>query len=280
LPKQDHLGIDDYWHNYRQLDNLSDYYSHKFGQQDLYLEKDASWTELSDYINFLIQNSNTNTVVLQFNRMDLRLSWLKNNFPSAKIIHLHRQPRLLWSSSRKHLRDSDKHNESHSDAYDLMQWSADLSLNFPMLSPSNKRTSYFRHYFIWKLAQRIALADADINLNLEKDIFESNAGIDKLAKTFEWNKEIKALAATAIHQPTSTEISNEDTKIFEEIEAEINLIFKNLGLDSLFPSNILKVIKLEKASEWSQFAFNQRLVTQELLDALKHQKDELTTLAN
>jgi hypothetical protein len=279
-PKQDHLGIDDYWQNYRKLNNLETKHSHKFGQQYIYLEKDTKWPELNEYIEFLIQNSDTNTVVLQFNRVDLRLTWLKNNFPFAKIVHIQRQPRCLWKSSRKHLKDSDKHNESHPDAYDLMQWSADLASTFPMLAPVKSRSSYFRHYFIWKLAQRLANSSADLNLSLENDFLNSRTGLDKLAQAFQWKQEFKTLAATAIQQPEASISNKEDNDIFEEIETEVNLIFKNLGLDSLFPSSILEVIKLEKAEQWKLLDFNQQGLTQELLDALKHQKDEITALNN
>lgn len=98
------------------------------------MEKHECWPELKEYINFLIQNSDDKIPVLQFNRMDLRLSWLKNNFPNSLIINIQRQPYPQWISSRKHIKDESMiNNESYEDAYDLMQWAIDLSEKFPML---------------------------------------------------------------------------------------------------------------------------------------------------
>ena len=36
--------------------------------------------------------------MLQFNRADLRVAWLRQQFPQAKLIHLYRHPRDQWLS--------------------------------------------------------------------------------------------------------------------------------------------------------------------------------------
>ena len=122
---------------------------------------------------------------------------------------------------------------------DLMQWSSQLSPKFPMLMPHRNRNSYFRHYFIWKLAQKLAFQHADLILNLEKDFLESDSGLNKLTDQFNWNDEIKQLASKVIHTPKTTEIEESNIKLFKEIESQINLMFKELALEKLFPSRIV-----------------------------------------
>jgi hypothetical protein len=280
-PKEDHLAIDDYWRSYAQLHDLADYHRSDFGQHRLFLEKHETWPELEDYINCLIRHADNKTTVLQFNRADLRLSWLKNSFPNATIIHIERQPFPLWVSSRKHLQsEDDKNNESHADAYDLMQWSADLSSLFPMLVKSNNRSSYYRHYFIWKLAQCCAHAHADMHLSLEHDFHQNNHGITRLAKLLQWDDETRKLAHDAIQLPQSTQQELHKDSRFTDIENDIDQLFKSLGLLKLYPSSCLATIKVEYKQAWLNHSFDSDVLVQELLEAMKNQKDEITALNN
>jgi len=280
-PKDDHIGIDDYWQNYLNLNDLEKYYSHKFGQQNLYLEKHEQWQDLEHYIKFLIASSGDRIPVLQFNRMDLRLSWLKNTFPHVTIIHINRQSYPLWISSRKHLQsDDDKHNESHQDAYDLMQWSVDLAKHFPMLQSNNKRNSYFRHYFIWKLSHRVAQSHADVHLSLENDFLNTHNGIETLTKKFDWDDKDKKLAESFIQKPKSMQDEPLKANRFSTIEAAIDKIFSQLGLTKLFPSSPLSEIKIEHQKAWSKYVYQPNICIQELFDALQQQKDELTALSS
>ena len=278
-PKQDHMGIDDYWQNYRRLENLKGYYSSSFGQDRIYLEKHEKWDELRQYIQFLIDSSANKIPVLQFNRMDLRLDWLKNTFPQAKILHISREPYDLWLSSRKHLeKDEDKQNESHPDAYDLLQWSANLSTYFPMLSPQKGRHSYFRHYFIWKLAQQCAQSSADLKIKHREDILNPTIGVKPIAKFLAWDKESQQLAQSLIHTPQDYETKKES--LIDEIEDKVDALFMDLGLQTLYPSSMLSCIIEENKSQWEKHSYDNQLVISELLGALKFQKNELTALLN
>lgn len=278
-PREDHLGIDDYWGNYRNLSNLKSNYSPEFGQNRLFLEKHESWPELKSYLDYLIDKSKDKIPVLQFNRMDLRLSWIKNNFPNATIIHLHRKPHPLWVSSRKHLPlKSDKINESHPDAYDLLQWAADLSLLFPVLQAKKDRHSYFRHYFIYKLTKKMAQQHADIQLRLEKDFFNSQNGLKILASHLKWSPQAISIAQLQVQKPESVTTVLKRESYLDNIESQTDLLFESLGLEKDFPSCPLDVIKLEHHKEWINHPYTPELTTQELLNALRFQKDELTAL--
>ncbi|VAW34701.1 hypothetical protein MNBD_GAMMA01-1870 [hydrothermal vent metagenome] len=280
-PTVDHLSIDDYWLSYQQLQKLKRYYCASFGQHRLFLEKHEQWQELKNYINYLIKSSGDLTPVLQFNRMDLRLSWLKNTFPNATIIHIKREPYPLWISARKHIKtNDDKLNESYPDGYDLMQWSVDLAHTFPMLQNKNNRNSYFRHYFIWKLSQKMATAHADINLSLEDDFLYSLNGIFKLAKIFNWQQEATEIAESLVQKPQSLQLDLTKDNLYTDIELGINKIFQKTGLDQSFPSCPLNEIKLEYNKVWSQYPYHPETSIRELLTAIKFQKDEITALVN
>jgi hypothetical protein len=277
-PKVDHIGIDNYWHNYHDLTNFEDYYSPDFGQSRLFLEKHEEYKGLKDYIQYLIDHSD-GVPVLQFNRVDLRLSWLKNNFPQATIISIKREAYPLWISSRKHIQNQvDKVNESFSDAYDLMQWSVDLAQQFPMLQAQSKRHGYFRHYFIWKLTQMMAKQHNDLSLSLEKDFFHTQNGIEKLSQQFSWNTETQQKAQSLVAKPQSLHQKNtKDVPVeISDLENEIDALFELTGLNQLFPSSPLDSIKFEYKNAWKTFPYQPQKSINELLDAMRLQKDELT----
>lgn len=280
-PKEDHVGIDDYWQNYLNLSDLSEHHNADFGQNQIFLEKYSLYDELKNYIQYLIDKSGDKIPVLQFNRMDLRLGWLKNNFPHATIIHLKRDVFPLWMSCRKHLKTQVcKDYESHPDAYDLMQWSADLSQHFPMLQAEKNRHGYYRHYFIWKLAQQIAKNNADIHLSLEQDFHMSSVGIEKLAKFFAWQKETCDSIQTMIIKPDSLQCEIKKEQLFTEIEQIVDIQFEELGLSNYLSSSPLTTIKIEYKKAWLKYPYKPELVIAELLYAIKFQKDELTAVVN
>ena len=280
-PQTDHIGIKDYWGTYRGIGELEKFHQAQFGYQQLFLEKHDKWPDLANYIKHLIKQSHNKTPVLQFNRMDLRLSWLKNNFPSAIIINIERQPYPLWVSSRKHIQtDANKNNESFHDAYDLMQWSVELSKHFPMLQLSNNRNSYYRHYFIWKLSKQMAQANADIHLSLENDFLNTQNGVTTLASQLNWNQETISTVQKLIQKPQSMQVNLSKTRLFTEIEDQINETFQETGLEKLFPSTPLNLIKLEHNKAWSKYQHRCEGSIQELLAALKNQNDALTAMAN
>lgn len=279
-PKKDHLGIDDYWHSYVGLKQLAHFHSPEFGQNRIFLEKKEKWPELKTYIDYLITESGDKTPVLQFNRMDLRLSWLRNQYPNSKIIHIHREPISLWSSNRKHLSVDQRDNESHQDAYDLMQWSCELAPQFPMLIAQEGRSGFFRHYFIWKLSRKIAITEANLKLNLIDDFHKSDKGLKLLSKEFQWTDSQFNKAKECVYSINSSEISADDQSRLQKIESQVDIMFKDLGLESGFPSSLLESIKCENKKAWGRYSDSPAKVTQELLRVINWQKDELTAALN
>ena len=278
-PKKDHLGIDDYWQNYRSLNELSQFYKAEFGYDRLLLEKHEKHEKLAQYIEYIIAQSGDKIPVLQFNRMDLRLGWLRNKFPNATIININRNAFSSWVSSRKHLQhEADKNDESHPDAYDLMQWSVDLAQHFPMLLPKHNRNSYYRHYFIWKLSRLISDSNIDIHLSLEQDFLNTDNGISLLAKKLNWDKQAIEQVKKLIQKPQSHMQSTSLPNAFKDIETRINTTFKQTGLDKSYPSCPLLTLKLEHKDFWPNYPSNNHDSIKELLSALVFQKNELTEL--
>ena len=184
-------------------------------------------------------------------------------------------------SSRKHIEtDFEKNNESHPDTYDLLQWSADLAHKFPMLQKERNRSSYFRHYFIWKLSSLLAKSHADIHMSLESDFLNSTSGIDRLAKKLNWDTSQKNSVKQLIQQPKSLKNKLTKDKVYTDIESAIDKLFKQLGLTKLFPSSPLEEIKIEFQTHWAKHPYSPEIITQELLTAMSFQKDELTAIVN
>src|SRR6267142_3164981 len=92
-----HQHVEDYWREYDGLGELASYYREDWIRCHLYMEAGAWDPALKRYIEILIERA-PERAVLQFNRVDFRLAWLRAHFPSAKIIHLYRHPREQWLS--------------------------------------------------------------------------------------------------------------------------------------------------------------------------------------
>lgn len=222
-PKADHVNIKDYWSAYRTIENLSDYHAVRFGSQRLYLTARDSWPELRQYLDFLLAASGDNRPVLQFNRMDFRIQWLVNNYPAAKIVYLKRNPLQLWNSQRKHIPERHRDDESYADAYELMQWCADLAPIWPFLAPQPGRHAFYRFYLIYRLSVVLGQQYADVVIDLDEDVFNSDAYLNKL-KAFGLDddslKKVHALKSI----PKRYVISDQDLQELAEIMTEVDAL--------------------------------------------------------
>lgn len=280
-PQKDHLGIQDYWKNYRKIKGLNNHYKSDFGIKRLLMHKHDKWESLKNYIDYLISQSEDKIPVIKFNRMDLRLSWLKNNFPGCKIINIRREPFPLWVSCRKHIEnDADKLNESYADAYELMQWSVELAKDFPMLQKQNSRNSYFRHYFIWKLSNLMADSCSDLILRLEKDFFDSKSGVNKIGKLLNWDTNSVNKSIELIRKPESLLFQVSPQSDIVDTESRVDKLFVKLGLNKLFPSALISSVRHEYMDSWSQYPYEDIKSIHELLFVIKNHNDELTKVLN
>lgn len=278
-PKSDHKGVQDYWESYRKKPDFKQYYQPIFGHDRLYLSADQSWPELKKYLDHLISLSAPSVPVLQFNRMDLRLGWLKHYYPEAMMVHIYRQPIPLWFSCRKHLSMSGQRDESHPDAYDLMQWSASLSELFPMLCPKSGRHSYYRHYFIYVLSRLMAQSYADYSFSLEQDVFESSHMLDKLSELCSLNTEQKNRLEKLIHVPEPLN-TGDDLQELTAIQENVDEMLQDTGLANYFPGATPNQIRSLHADYWQQFKIETDQLVSEILQGLSSQKSALAHALN
>ncbi|MES2204463.1 MAG: sulfotransferase [Pseudomonadota bacterium] len=267
-PKKSHQGVDDYWQAYTSLPELEKFYSPTFGFERLVLQADEPHNSLKNYIHYLSQNGDNKQVAIKFNRIDFRLPWIKKNFPQAKIIHIKRNPRDSWKSSRAHLPDEVAKDMFQFNAYELTQWVIALDENFPFII-DNSTSSYHLHYFLAKLSEKFALQNADETISFEEDITKNFDGfIQKITDTTGLNKKDVTDYASKRIVPELKQYSAEEIAWLESVEKECDEILNkqditkpsaliNSDKRKLFMQNLLKNhYQLENKLILSQGALN------------------------
>jgi hypothetical protein len=166
-----HVGVSDYWREYDGLPHLRHWYREHWIDRNLYMGRSFWDPDLFAYINALIEAA-PQRAVLQFNRVDFRLEWLKQHFPSAVLVHLYRHPRDEWCSTlldltRIPMTASVTDFESQ-DAFYLLPWARDLSYHFPCLDPRLARHPYEIFYLIWKLSWLFGRQHGDVQVCYER----------------------------------------------------------------------------------------------------------------
>lgn len=165
-----HVGAEDYWAEYEGLSYLGQYYDERWIDRDLHMDRRAHAPALRAYIEGLIDAAPARAV-LQFNRVDFRLAWLRQQFPTARLVHLYRHPRDQWCSSLVEpaqvptsisVRDF-----ARVDRFYLLSWATDLSYVFPFLKPDEAEHPYDLFYMIWKLSYAVGRAHADVSVGFE-----------------------------------------------------------------------------------------------------------------
>ena len=158
-----HLGVSNYAEEYRGLGHLSDMYHLEWSLTNLYMDEKHYEPDLVRYLTELIQKA-PGRPVLQFNRVDFRLPWLKANFPDASIVFLYRHPREQWMSLQKDgpaIPTDYKLTEPYqAELFYLIHWAKDLRTRFPFLEPEGQHP-YSLHYYIWRLSFLFAATYAD-----------------------------------------------------------------------------------------------------------------------
>ena len=148
-----HRGVDDYWAEYDGLERLSDFYKEDWINANLYMTEKSYDINMLNYIDTLIEHTDKRPV-LQFNRIDFRLAWLRANYPNATVLHLYRHPRDQWYSFLTNKSEVTKGNivDKYQDAFYLDVWCKDLVPFFPMLDATHTPHPYQRFYYLWKLS--------------------------------------------------------------------------------------------------------------------------------
>lgn len=164
-----HLGVEEYWKEYQGLEHLGQWYRTDWIDRHLFMPAHHWDPNLKAYVQGLIDAA-PECAVLQFNRVDFRLPWLRSNFPSARLIHVYRHPRDQWVSSlatSTFPRAGTVQEFAQTDHFYLLAWARDLSYRFPFLDPRNAEHPYDLFYSIWKLSYLFGRAYSDASFGLE-----------------------------------------------------------------------------------------------------------------
>ena len=165
-----HKGVEDYWSEYNHLNDVEGLFDRKWSNTRLLMDQTSYSHNMKLYIQKLIHQAN-GRAVLQFNRVDFRLPWLKANFRGIPLIHMYRHPRDLWlsvsSKSAPVPTTLTDHDFTRYNLFYTIEWAHDLTDSFPFLSPKLKRHPYYYHYLIWKLSYLYGSAYSDISISYE-----------------------------------------------------------------------------------------------------------------
>jgi hypothetical protein len=125
--------------------------------------------QMKRFISAMVAGAN-GRAVLQFNRVDFRLPWLRANFPEAHIVHVYRNPRDQWCSVLRDDADYPSTTTSNTrfpDHFYLEVWFRDLVRQFPFLMDYEAYHRYYLFYLIWKLSYCFGAHYSDISQGME-----------------------------------------------------------------------------------------------------------------
>jgi hypothetical protein len=180
---ESHRGTTDYAENYENLEFLNGVYRSDWISRRLAMGMAAKDPMMERYIQALIDAA-TARPVLQFNRVDFRLAFLRQYFPNATIVHVRRSPRDTWRSTLKGLANDPSWTletfEPFSKFY-LLPWYRDLALAFPwLICRYDKTHPYEIHYSFSRLSDLFASRYAHVFTSYEQVMLNFEGEVAKL----------------------------------------------------------------------------------------------------
>nr|WP_297348005.1 sulfotransferase [uncultured Glaciecola sp.] len=184
-----HAGVDSYWDEYALIENINELHKTRWHDTSLYMDEESYDPDLVHYIDTVIKSSDK-TVILQFNRVDFRLRWLRKYFKNAKILHLYRNPRDQWLSTLKYSKGSVSNNILAKDfivhdKFFLLIWCRDLAPKFQFLTYQPDRYAYDLFYLLWRLSYIYGESDADYSMCFEDLVNEPRDTINDITTKFD-----------------------------------------------------------------------------------------------
>lgn len=177
-----HHGAQNYAAQYAGFDTLAHYHSKRWATQHLWMDEASHDWKMHAYLSALIDGS-AEYPVLQFNRADFRLRWLRHHFPAAKFVHLIRAPRDQWVSSlygQTLPHDISIEAFAAHDRFYLGQWADDLSDVFPILRMPPGAPAYGLFYLLWRLSCLHGMDEADLTIRYEDLLSDIPGQMEKI----------------------------------------------------------------------------------------------------
>jgi len=230
-----HFFVDDYFREYPPLKELEQYHAPEFGVCGLYLEANDEYPLLKKYIQYLINTvPSDKTPVLQFNRIDFRLSWIRTNFPNALILHLYRGSRDQWISTIEHHQQRVE-RDLDADPYRITTWSKDLCRQFPFLASNYIQHLYQRHYYLWKLSYLAGSRLSDLSLAYEDILKSPEQKVVEMLSLSELSKvHVRRCMSVIEQRPLCQWKQYRDAKWFDRMEHECEATLDNTDLNASF----------------------------------------------
>jgi len=186
-----HRGVEDYHAEFNRIRGLAEAHKSQWAFRQLKMDEFHFDPDLENYINLLIENA-PGRPVLQFNRVDFRLQWLRSRYPNAKIMHLFRNPRDQWMSMVKNdgyiSREFkwDKNNKTaFINTFYLWDWWKDLHFQMPFLKLDYLEHPYQVHYLVWRMSYLYGKQFSDLSLRYESVMLSFEQVMDECLKFLE-----------------------------------------------------------------------------------------------
>jgi hypothetical protein len=279
---ESHKGVKNYWAAYQnQLPIIERLHQPEFGISRLLLEANQPWNELKRYIHFLIQDAAPEIPVLQFNRMDFRLPWIRTHFPQTRLIHLYRDSRDSYCSMTRHLDQKGADDPKRGHVYDLLEWSVALADSFPFLADPTVGSLYERHYYLWKLSYLMGRRCSDLSLSYDIHFRDNrDAGLNKLSSAgYLDSNQIDSLIELIQPQESDLWVKVHPQSWFQDIESQCEQMLDELGLNTYFGLIPLAEIRERHPVAWSQYdGISLHNLAHNLLMEYSRQRSEVTRL--
>lgn len=235
LVDSSHRGVTDYWREYNGKEHIGRWYDEGWIRHSLYMDELSYNPEMKRYISSLIESAGKKAV-LQFNRVDFRLPWLKQNFSNAAILHIYRNPRDQWCSTLgegSNYRFDTVDTRQFNDRYYLIMWYRDLCKYFPFLSEYDKSHRYYLFYLIWKLSYMFGKKYSDVSISYEDLVNNPYLYVNKLASLADIEQSHdNSLAKLIDTKSTSKWIDYGPAEWFNNVESECEATLDEFfGLD-------------------------------------------------
>lgn len=219
---QTHRGVSDYWQEYEGMGQLGQHYREDWIRKRLFMDETSFDHDMKQFIDCLVREA-PGRPVLQFNRVDFRLPWLRYNYPDAILIHVYRNPRDQWCSV---LRTPDDYpytartKENFPDRFYLRTWYRDLVTQFPFLERFENRHQYYLFYLMWKLSYCFGRHYSDVSVAMEQLTAEPRRTVEELLKVAGEEFDETQIDFSFVEAPESRWQQYAPAAWFEKIELE------------------------------------------------------------
>jgi hypothetical protein len=235
-----HVNVSDYWREYDGLDELSELFDENWKFRQLYMPAEAVNTDMQRYIQTLVERARKRAVI-QFNEVDFRLPWLRRCFPTARIVHLYRNPREQWRSTLRGtavrmngltLEEFEPH-----DGYYLCRWARDLRHSFPFIDVHPKTHPYKLFYQVWRLSYAFGVLYAELSVALEQILASPRETISMIMRAceiddYDLDRMVGILSLSSAEPPDANEM-RQYAQLESEVETELRSYSQHIDRHAL-----------------------------------------------